>query len=409
MKNDKMTKIPLADSTLIEDGNVWFVGQRENCIFSIRDGICGFLTEVEGYPTIAFRSFIKMQKNNNRIILFPCYTDSIVIYDLEENRTEKIVLKENQNLVIRNVFKIGNICYLVSDGLHEIMLFDVDKEEIIERIPIVCHKDKIGYECIVLENEIFIPLSTDSKVVVYNTVSRQFREYVVMSDLSGYNTITFDGVNFWLTGKGEGIVKWNKEDNSVSHINLSLEGMELYSIYEKKSLTYTEACHTEEGVFEQSFCSDRYIIFNPLMLGDVLAVDRKTDEIQVLSIEKMEKQDYLAMQEGSIYQKYRMLYGHGNELWVQSNLSGNIYKMDCENLAFRQEKIILADNFYSNLAQAQFNKGEILYENERTSIDILKNLLLANSNYEKSTDNNYHIGMQICLAIHGCERESNKG
>lgn len=408
MKNDKMIKIPLADSTLMEDGNAWFIGQRENCIFSIRDDVCEFLAGVEEYPTIAFRTFLKMQKNNNRIILFPCYTDSIVIYDLEEKTTEKIKLNENQNLVIRNVFKIGNICYLVSYGLHEIILFDVDKEEVIERIPIVCHKDKIGYECIVLENEIIIPLSTDSKVVVYNTVSRQFREYTVMSGLLGYHTIAFDGVNFWLTGKGEGIVKWNKEDNSVSHINSSLQGMELYNIHEKKKLTYTEACYIKRGAFEQSFCSDRYVIFNPSMLGDLFAVDRKTDEIQVLSIEKMEKEDYIVMQEDSIYQKYRILYGKKNELWVQSNLSGNIYKIDCGNLTFKQEEIVLADSFYPNLAQVQLNKGEILYENERTTIDTLKNLLLADSNYEKSADNHHHIGLQICLTMHRCERESVK-
>lgn len=298
----------------IEEGKAWFVdGQRDGLYYiDLELNKCQYITTIPNTEMSKFRLNQTCLKIQNEIYLMPDIGTKIWIYSLENNQFEQIVVDNPDNLRL-SIYKFWiyeNKIYALSIGLKKIIEIDIRKK-------VVCNyfvlsdldEEEMDSEAGVRVGEdIYCVSSRSNRVYQFNLESKQVTTYVVPMVEGGFQTISFDGRLFWLSGSCKEIYIWDKENNSTKVL---CDFPQNFGIYDFKgnseNILDCEAVKYDTPTFIGSMLVGKYIWFIPFLTNKVIYVDKETHQIYALEIDG-EEENRESLLKRSLAHKYLVQY-----------------------------------------------------------------------------------------------------
>lgn len=285
-----------SDNWHIEEGKAWFVdGQRDILYYiDLKQNKCKYITDIPNTETRKFRLSPRCLKIQNEIYLMPDFSGKIWVYNLNNNQFEQIVI-DNPNNVRLGIYRFWihrNMIYALSTGLKKIIEIDIRKKAICNYF-MLSDSDEEEVDnaaAIRVGEDIYCVSSVFNLVYKFNLESKQITTYVVPMVESGFQTISFDGRLFWLSGCCKEIYIWDKENNSTKVIRDFPQNFGIYDFSgNSENILDCTAVKYDTPTFIESMLVGNYIWFIPLKTNKVIYVDKETYQIYVLEIDGEEE------------------------------------------------------------------------------------------------------------------------
>lgn len=277
----------------------------------------------------SWRAYITMIEYENKLIFPPYLGKDIAIYDLEEKRLQyiPISLKHEPKERKFNLYKKAVVwkekAFFIGDMDSSLISLDMKtykvekctkwqtefKKQFGESTGTHTHTDL----CVV-DHCFWISLQKANFIMEYDMEKNVSSFYRIGDRKIHYNTICFDGKEFWLSGDKQFLCKWNKKENVIEFFEKFPDDFEI---------NLENGARTE--LFSCSILWNQSIYYAPLSANMYIRVDLKSQEIK--QIEKRGKTG-LSMVLKSVADG-KMLYGE---------------EMDCERSEFFKNCLINKDN-----------------------------------------------------------------
>lgn len=252
------------DCTYQEKNEVWFVGNMNNSLWNMnldtKELKYAALIPVNGENT--FRRNTRCLKFENKIFCLPDLDDKIAIYDMgkDEFRFCKIGGKNEERRSIYNAWICGSTLWCVSYFMQQIIEINLSNISIKGIYPLFEESDrKIGYESAMYEEDIYFVSRNDTVIGRFNLLTKEIQYYELDIDDKGFNTITTDGCNIYVTGYKKAVYIWNLKNNYIKvKNNFPYE----YKVCNTNKGNVEEICY-DSPIFYRSTIIENYIIFLP--------------------------------------------------------------------------------------------------------------------------------------------------
>lgn len=183
------------DNVLKMGEEYYFVSLYNNCIYKILDNNLN----VKKIAQIPFRfgqgymEYSKLYYWNKKFFILPWFSDRIAIYNVERNSYSYIRLNEKcKGLRYLKAFQKNELLYLIPCENKDIVIINMEKEVVVERINIVVSKKnedrviswgEIGYDI----DSIVIPQVYDNKLIGFNYIEKKI-DYIEsnIEDIDGF-------------------------------------------------------------------------------------------------------------------------------------------------------------------------------------------------------------------------------
>lgn len=255
---------------------------------------------------------------------------------IEENKKSWLNFREE------NVFEYNGYLYSFPFSL-VVLKIDIEKKEVSYLFyPDMQPNSDMRGEISCIEKMIYIPIRHSNKIYKFDLSTEQWEVIEVNTELRGIDTLCFDGKLFWMTGIGQMICSWNKENNtSVSYKKFP---------HRFKKLVARKG---EEGFwFCRSIVYGNSIYFVPSDANMVIEFDTKRGEANELFIadEWEEEEDTRVGRFSTI--KYMGAKKKDNILMMLSNKNKNLILIDLNTKkTFKTElKLSVIDKMISDIS-----------------------------------------------------------
>lgn len=347
-----------SDGWYIEDGKAWFVdGQRDVlCCLDFQTDECDYVQKIPNLNINKFRLNPQCVKRKNEIYCLPDIGDCIWIYNLDKKCFEHIKIDNSNNdrLSITNLWEFNNKLFIVSVGLKKIIEID-PKLKVIDNYYTICINDneKLANSVKVGAN-IFSVSAVSNKVYQFDLELKKVTVHTISEVADVFQTISYDGCNFWLTGYNKAIYVWNRDKNETKIIVNFPKQFGIYDFAGKeKEILDCEKSVYDVPVFLMSRVVGQYVWFVPFQTNQVLYVDKRTHEINVLEIrEEIETRESLS--KNTMASKYLLQYILDDRyLGLYSFKNKCIYEIDAVKRKSVSLRYLFTDNYINKYVSQQ--------------------------------------------------------
>lgn len=392
------------DYAWYEEGKAWFTGKRKSYIFcaDIRKKEIDILGKLPGNQ---YRNYSKLIKISNKLICLPCAEKDIIIYDLETGTYKNITI-ENCAEVIRIYCSYAGVSegklYFMITNLRRIVVLDLVKEEIASFFDIDCcsAEDVIGHKSELCGHKLYIPVATENKVIIFDIISKVYKEQRIEGDISGIGWICCDGDCLWLVGFSYGIVRWNVHTDKISSAREFPEDFKLYEVKKGKNRRDLEwYLYSEKKKIisddDKFFCwecvCNKENIWNITSGSDsIIRVNTKTMTADAIKL--VDVRDF-------IFEPYEFVLlglNSDNHIFVFSRRNHELYNINCETLEYCTERWNITLGAIHILAEDTFK--EMTNEGHGGLKECV--FCLLNSNFDRKDDKVHStVGVQIYRRI----------
>lgn len=352
------------DCVWYEEGKAWFTGKRINYIFcaDIRQKKIDILGKLPGNQ---YRNYSKVIKIDSKLICLPCAEKDIIIYDLETGIYKRIAIKkceEALRIYCSDAGVLDGKLYFVITNLKRIVVLDLVKEEITSFFDIGCSnvKDVIGHKSELYEHELYIPVATENKVIIFDIRSEEYKEKCIEGDISGIGWICRDGDCLWLIGFSYGIVRWNIHTGKILSAKDFPENFKLYNVIEGKNQKELEwYLYSEKKKIisddDKFFCwecvCNKENIWNITSMSDsIIRVNTKTMIADAIKL--VDAKGFIA----EPYEFVLLGLDSDNHIFVFSRRNHELYNINCETLEYCAESWNITPEVIHILAEDSLEK-----------------------------------------------------
>ena len=221
----------------VEGNFFWFFAGGMNGIFKgdIENGRLELLTEIDGCEKTDAVKFSCGIKVGSKLFFCPFNSNCICEYDMKKNSTK--IFKSEQLICprINNVVHFKDNLYLFGKNQSFIATFDLTKEEInIMQNERFCKKYVKGNPPIrdLIIREEFVYIADKDNIIELNLLTNNVQEYFIEKNIGNdrADTLAFDGKDFWILYKKNGLVQWNKEEGELFSSVLPILGQAVKSV-----------------------------------------------------------------------------------------------------------------------------------------------------------------------------------
>lgn len=396
-----------SDNWHIEEDKAWLVdGERDIlCNIDLELNKCVYITDIPNIETNKFRLNQRCLKIDNEIYLMPDNGKKIWVYSLKNNQFEQIVIDnpDNVHLGIYRFWIYGNKIYALSTGLKKIIEINI-KKKVVCNYFILSNLDEEEIDNLAgirVGEDIYCVSSSSNRVYQFNLETKQVTTYVVPMVEGGFQTISFDGRLFWLTGYCKEIDIWDKENDST---NVLRDFPHNFGIYDftgnSENVLDCTAVKYDTPTFIASMLVGKYIWFIPYQTNKVIYVDVETYQIYTLEIGG-EEENKSSLLMHYLEHKYLVQYIR-DERYIGLFSFKNDYIIEIDTVEKRVEKksYIFDEESIDKLFRSM--NGRTL--NERNAMDrvFFLNRLIKNNTSDKEKMNNagsFGVGISIYREI----------
>lgn len=268
------------DGMCSDNNAVWFMGCQINALFKMNviTGEINLIKIFSDTDIFDFRRFSICKKYKHYIFCFPDIGNQIKVYDILRDSIHKIEFGalEQKRCGIMNAFLLDNRFFAVSISQKQIIEIDAESREVVGYYPIFENKEeKIGWECIQIEEKIYCISKTSNTVCEFDMKTRVYQYYFLpLKNNKGFNTICFVANKFWLSGNEKEIVVWDKKEERIDVLNISINDFEMYKVgkIETRQL-FLNSVNTQDKIW-----------FIPYLANKMLVLDTKDLTIKTFEV-----------------------------------------------------------------------------------------------------------------------------
>ncbi len=378
-------------SIVLGGKTAWAMGVYINGLFqlSLEHGEYELLTCFpDGHGFFGYLISDKCHKFKNNIFCFPCRGDMIWVYDLNNKKLDKIPIEygKGKEIGVSMVVEESNILFVVANGLNMILQIDAEKKKVLNNFEIIQGENQINTSItgVVVNKKLYFVVTDKNKVCEFDLETKNIHLYSIKED-KGINTISYDGKNFWLSGKTKEIFRWSKEDIFVVSDFPSDFGR--YEIDEKDNFFICYKEKYSQPIFRSSICVGNAIWFIPHETNQIIYIDRDTYKLNSLLIEE-EEESKSTWQRGS-KTKYRLEYIQKNQyIFLYSYKNKRYLKIDAVKFIVEYIDLQMAERSRCSLIDHVFKVQDIIHENttQIQLIDFVK-IPFSRNKVDNSTNN----------------------
>lgn len=251
------------NGTWQEDSDIWFVGNEDNALWHM-DIMTDTVKYVAPLPSEITEDLFRMHahciKAGDSVFCMPDRAKKLLIYNLTNDRIESCnITTDEKRIGIYNSWRGGNVIWCVSYFMQKIIEIDIEFRCIKGIYPVFEKAEAlIGYEAVMKDHFIYCVSRNATKICKFDTVTKEKKYYNLPVDDTGFNTITADGEEFYLTGYRKNVYLWNEKNNDT----VVLEKFPAkYTILNEQQIEENE--YYEVPIFFRSFATESYIVFLP--------------------------------------------------------------------------------------------------------------------------------------------------
>ncbi len=364
--------LPWSNNWWLEDNKAWFIIGEKNilCCFNMNNKECEVMVNIPDRCSAKFRSVLYCMKYQNDVYCFPVSGKSIWVYNIESDIFSEIAIENiyNEPLEIHDFWEFDGKIFALSLKLGQI--FEINtKEKMIENYYILCKEGGIA-RSVKVGTTIYSLSGKFEKIYKFDLVTREIVTNKFPHIGRKYNTICFDGKNFWMGGYRKEIYLWNEEKNTL----------DIYSGFSQGDLSMAHDANyiSEENdmpVFLFFVTAGKYNWFIPSQMDEIIYVERESHKLFTFIIaEEMQSKEGSPGKE-EVNTRYILEYVRENRyLGLFSIKNNQIVEIDTEKLTYRW-----CNYFIGNRSLEKYTElvDYILYENNVWDRDVYKKLIRA--------------------------------
>lgn len=338
MKN-KFSIFPWSDNWWVENDEAWFVLGAKNilCRFNLNTNKCKLLAGIPDLSKSKFRLTSYCMKYKNDIYCMPVCGKSIWIYNLENNNFLEIHVDNapEEGLDIYDFWEHKGRIFAVSIRLKKIIEINVIKRKI-ENYYDLCREDSIT-RSVKAGTAIYSLSGTEEKIYRFDLDTKEETAYQLPRIGRRFNTIAFDGNNFWMGGYRKEIYLWNEKKNTVDIYSGFPSGFGMYSFEED---TDSEVDYPSDGsevpAFLHSVAAGKYIWFIPFQTNKIIYINKECHKPYAFEIaEEIENKESLS-ERTELKAKYLLEYVKDNRYIGLFSIKNNrIVEIDAVGLTYK--------------------------------------------------------------------------
>lgn len=195
---------------------------------NMKTGIIKKYMTLPGMPENISMCYSQIKRIKNKIILVPCNTEDLYVYDMEKEQAIKIILpniKGNKEL-FNGAVEYEDKIFLIPKSHHAIICVDIMQYRVVSEFsecikPFLLENNEAWlFTTAYLMREQYLYLATcnDSRILVLNVKNGSYEIKKIGEYSYGYVHMIYDGKYFWLAGGGIGInrvVRWEEESGNT--------------------------------------------------------------------------------------------------------------------------------------------------------------------------------------------------
>lgn len=360
-----------SDNWHIEGSEAWFVdGLRDAlCYINLKKNKCEYIVNIPNNETCKFRLNPRCLKIENEIYLMPDLGKKVWVYNLKNDQFEHIEI-DNPNSVRLGIYKFwvyDHEIYALSVGLKKIIEINIEKNTISNyfAIPIPDGEEMDNDAGIRVGENIYCASSSLNQIYQFHLKSKQIITHVVPEVEGGFQTISFDGHLFWLSGNRKEIYLWDKENSTTKVLNDFPPDFGIYDFLGNcENILDRAAVIYNTQTFVASMTVGDYIWFIPYQTNNIIYVDQATYQIYTLEVEE-EEEERGSLLKHSLCHKYLVQYIREERYIGLFSLKNNyIFEIDAVEKKVEKKSYIIDEKSISKLKPLVC---EIL--NERNELD----------------------------------------
>lgn len=286
----KMEDVPIWPSTFFVDSEyIWFVHGKMNLLmrYDLKMKRTAIIAKIPGETFFLESSYQAIYKYKNKIFLIPCWAREIAVYDILDNKFQKISLKNRekyeQKLLFCKVYLYNNFLYAIPYQYNAIVKINIDSLDInyidvIKQIKNIKPNISIFFiaDAVQLDEEIAMTILNTNKILFFNLNTCSIK---LCSGQEGREFTFLTCINsqiYIYDKKAEKIIKWNRtfyneeeEFFAIKNDEIELKCLESkYILIDNPYNTVTtvidergivlyqnsDKCHIEKRALNSSYC-----------------------------------------------------------------------------------------------------------------------------------------------------------
>lgn len=353
------------ETMYLHENRIWYTPMQVNGVacYDLLTNTNTYITCIEKEKE--FRLFSKVFFFDDRLYYSPCKSNYILEVDVTTTITRKILVNTGE-ATYRSAFMYGSHMFLIQiRPVKRLLVVDVENETVKEAIAVQDFGDSSPN--IVMRGEYAYVSFYDKTSILKFDCKTLTEEWIsVPSSEEGYSTISFDGNQFWLSGKNS-IIQWNENNGEIKVFPLSLNGFSKHNYYDMGAKHYGKS-YLDDFPFWQSACLYDRVLFFPRCFNQIVQMNIETEALQEYRIDGESENDVTLLR-------------------TDRGTSGHYY---CAN----QEEVLLLFSMASqflyiiNWEDSKIT-NRIQFKRDMTKEEILRNLMYGNKIYHEQNDGDF--------------------
>lgn len=368
--------LPWSDNWCIDGNKAWCIDAERNILYCINLQLkeFEFMKEIPEKNADTFRMHPNCIKYKDFVFCIPNIGDSIWIYQVKISQFRQIKVHNPKSVRIGIVdfWQFGEKMYAVSNGLKQVFEINLEKQRIDNRYDLYNIADTWITKSVMVGKVIYSVCAAASEIYLFDIETKDTLKYYIRNIKGGFETICFDGQNFWLSGCRKEIYVWNEGKDTVTILNDFPAQFGKYNIQssEKEFLDCKTVEFEQYIMFFQSVVIGQYIWFVPRLMNKLIYVDKNSFEIFAFEIED-EDETRETLRTRKMNMKFRMEYVKEKRyLGIFSAKNNCIIEIDTLENKYEKKYFGFNHIFIEYVIQRYTNHGSVSFK-ENDSLDRL--------------------------------------
>lgn len=377
--------IPWSDNWWIEKDSAWFCAGKFSALFCVdmKSQQCELVARIPKDDFINFRLHPHCIKYKDTVFCLPNFAKDIWCYHLEKKLWKKIEIGNVGQIIINiSTYIEGDVrIWMLEEKRGRIFAVNLDKE-ILETEYFIKDQEDTFFDgqYVLAQNGLYY--INNGKIYSFNINNVDISLDKVYEIEAGLYTISYDGMNFWLSGCCNKIYIWNPKDGVINVAEFPPQQPHLFNQF---------------PAFQKTMIIGKYLWCIPFEMNEIIYVSIDTYEIFSLEI-KEEQQTWESIKNNFLHHKYIVEYIRENRyIGVYSLKNRWIFEIDTLELCVSYKDYLLSDVVMQGMGTLSFKENDVLSEESDFERKIFA--MALRHNYEEKEKVFQNIGEKVFQSV----------
>lgn len=280
---------PWSENWFIENEKAWFVLGMHNilCCLNLNTNMCEMVEHIPNGTLSEYRLMSCCIKFHSSIYCLPANGSSIWVYDLDSYSFSEICINNSEKvfLSVYDLWEYDNKIFAVSIGLKQIIEINAIEKKV-ENYYVLCNKGSIA-RSVKVGTLIYTLSGGAEEIYIFDLITKKITVYTCSDIGRKFNTICFDGKDFWLSGYNKEIYVWNEQKNEITIITDFSSEFGIYSFEVDKAgkVDYITDNYNLPAFLYSAVVGEK-VWFIPFQTNKIMYADKENHHLYTFEIDE---------------------------------------------------------------------------------------------------------------------------